>query len=74
MRRGVCSNYLCDLKVGDTVQMTGPAGTAMVGVCMRGPAWVRLPGRACLRRGQHQGMLRGHACVASLRLGQGATP
>jgi len=23
---GVCSNYLCDLKVGDAVQMTGPVG------------------------------------------------
>lgn len=30
MHRGVCSNYLCDLKVGDTIQMTGPSGTAMV--------------------------------------------
>lgn len=34
VHRGVCSNYLCDLKVGDTIQMTGPSGTAMVG----GPA------------------------------------
>lgn len=25
-RRGVCSNYLCDLKVGDVVNMTGPVG------------------------------------------------
>jgi ferredoxin--NADP+ reductase len=23
---GACSNYMCDLKVGDTVQVTGPAG------------------------------------------------
>ena len=23
---GVCSNYVCDLKVGDTVQVTGPSG------------------------------------------------
>lgn len=30
MHRGVCSNYLCDLKVGDTIQMTGPSGTAML--------------------------------------------
>ncbi|PIQ85099.1 MAG: ferredoxin--NADP(+) reductase [Candidatus Omnitrophica bacterium CG11_big_fil_rev_8_21_14_0_20_45_26] len=27
---GLCSNYLCDLKVGDTVQMTGPAGKHFV--------------------------------------------
>ncbi|KAI7845616.1 hypothetical protein COHA_000902 [Chlorella ohadii] len=30
VHRGVCSNYLCDLKVGDTIQMTGPSGTAML--------------------------------------------
>lgn len=29
-RRGVCSNYLCDLKVGDTVNVTGPAGKAFL--------------------------------------------
>ena len=26
LRKGVCSNYLCDLKPGDEVQMTGPVG------------------------------------------------
>lgn len=26
LHRGVCSNYLCDLKPGDVVTMTGPAG------------------------------------------------
>lgn len=26
LHKGVCSNYLCDLKPGDTVTMTGPAG------------------------------------------------
>ncbi|MDF3820971.1 FAD-binding oxidoreductase [Leptospira sp. 96542] len=26
VHKGVCSNYLCDLKPGDTVTMTGPAG------------------------------------------------
>ncbi len=25
-RRGVCSNYICDLKPGDSVNITGPAG------------------------------------------------
>lgn len=28
--RGVCSNYLCDLKVGDQVQVTGPVGKAFL--------------------------------------------
>ena len=28
--RGVASNYLCDLKVGDTVQVTGPFGTSFL--------------------------------------------
>lgn len=28
--RGVCSNYLCDRKVGDELVMTGPAGTALL--------------------------------------------
>lgn len=27
-RRGICSNYICDLKPGDTVNMTGPVGKA----------------------------------------------
>lgn len=27
---GVCSNYVCDLKPGDTVQVTGPAGKRFV--------------------------------------------
>ncbi len=27
---GVCSNYLCDLKVGDTVQVIGPFGTSFL--------------------------------------------
>jgi len=27
---GFCSNYLCDLKVNDTIQMTGPAGKHFV--------------------------------------------
>jgi ferredoxin--NADP+ reductase len=27
---GVCSNYLCDLTVGDKVQMTGPVGKAFI--------------------------------------------
>nr|WP_280842524.1 benzoyl-CoA 2,3-epoxidase subunit BoxA [Sagittula salina] len=27
---GVCSNYLCDLKVGDTVQVTGPFGATFL--------------------------------------------
>lgn len=29
-KRGVCSNYISDRKVGDTLTMTGPAGTVMV--------------------------------------------
>ncbi len=28
--RGVCSNYLCDLKVGDTVQVIGPFGASFL--------------------------------------------
>ena len=28
--RGVASNYLCDLKVGDTVKVTGPFGTSFL--------------------------------------------
>jgi benzoyl-CoA 2,3-dioxygenase component A len=28
--RGVCSNYLCDLKVGDTVQVIGPFGSTFL--------------------------------------------
>lgn len=28
--KGVCSNYLCDLKVGDTVQVIGPFGTSFL--------------------------------------------
>lgn len=28
--RGVCSNHLCDLKPGDTVNISGPVGTAML--------------------------------------------
>jgi benzoyl-CoA 2,3-epoxidase subunit A len=28
--RGVCSNYLCDLKVGDQVQVIGPFGTSFL--------------------------------------------
>ena len=28
--RGVASNYLCDLKVGDTVQVIGPFGTSFL--------------------------------------------
>ncbi|MDE2147023.1 MAG: benzoyl-CoA 2,3-epoxidase subunit BoxA [Burkholderiales bacterium] len=28
--RGVASNYLCDLQVGDTVQVTGPFGTSFL--------------------------------------------
>ena len=28
--RGVASNYLCDLRVGDTVQVTGPFGTSFL--------------------------------------------
>lgn len=28
--RGVCSNYLCDLTVGDTVQVIGPFGTSFL--------------------------------------------
>ncbi|MDO5624919.1 MAG: benzoyl-CoA 2,3-epoxidase subunit BoxA [Pseudomonadota bacterium] len=28
--RGVASNYMCDLKVGDTVQVTGPFGTSFL--------------------------------------------
>lgn len=27
---GVCSNYLCDLRVGDKAQITGPMGTMML--------------------------------------------
>ena len=27
--RGVASNYLCDLKVGDNVEVTGPFGTEL---------------------------------------------
>jgi ferredoxin--NADP+ reductase len=26
LHKGVCSNYVCDLKPGDTVQLTGPSG------------------------------------------------
>jgi ferredoxin--NADP+ reductase len=29
-KKGVCSNYLCDLKAGDTVMMTGPSGKVML--------------------------------------------
>lgn len=29
-KRGLCSNYLCDAKVGDTLTMTGPSGTALL--------------------------------------------
>ncbi|MBT2335746.1 benzoyl-CoA 2,3-epoxidase subunit BoxA [Variovorax paradoxus] len=28
--RGVCSNYVCDLKVGDTVQVVGPFGASFL--------------------------------------------
>merc|ERR1712176_102509 len=28
--RGVCSNYICDLKLGDEVLITGPVGTEML--------------------------------------------
>eukprot|EP00878_Enallax_costatus_P003594 GHUV01003808.1.p1 GENE.GHUV01003808.1~~GHUV01003808.1.p1 ORF type:complete len:352 (+),score=82.06 GHUV01003808.1:1450-2505(+) len=28
--RGLCSNYLCDVKAGDELVMTGPAGTALL--------------------------------------------
>ena len=28
--RGVCSNYVCDLKVGDKVQLVGPFGTSFL--------------------------------------------
>lgn len=28
--QGVCSNYLCDLKMGDTVQVTGPFGSTFL--------------------------------------------
>uniref|UniRef100_A0A7S1TBC8 ferredoxin--NADP(+) reductase n=1 Tax=Compsopogon caeruleus TaxID=31354 RepID=A0A7S1TBC8_9RHOD len=28
--KGVCSNFLCDLKPGDTVPLSGPVGTAML--------------------------------------------
>jgi ferredoxin--NADP+ reductase len=28
--RGVCSNYICDLNVGDEVEITGPVGTEML--------------------------------------------
>lgn len=28
--RGICSNYLCDLKVGDTSKLTGPVGKAFL--------------------------------------------
>merc|ERR1712061_212230 len=28
--RGVCSNYICDLKIGDEVLITGPVGTEML--------------------------------------------
>jgi hypothetical protein len=28
--RGLCSNYLCDRRVGDELVMTGPSGTAML--------------------------------------------
>jgi ferredoxin--NADP+ reductase len=29
-KKGVCSNYLCDSKPGDEIQMTGPAGKVML--------------------------------------------
>lgn len=29
-KKGICSNYLCDSKPGDEVQMTGPAGKVML--------------------------------------------
>jgi len=29
-RKGVCSNFLCDLKPGDSVSMTGPAGKSFL--------------------------------------------
>ena len=28
--RGICSNYVCDLKVGDTVQVVGPFGSSFL--------------------------------------------
>merc|ERR1712050_807883 len=28
--RGVCSNYICDMKEGDEVTITGPVGTEML--------------------------------------------
>ena len=28
--RGICSNYMCDLKVGDTVKVIGPFGTSFL--------------------------------------------
>jgi Na+-transporting NADH:ubiquinone oxidoreductase subunit NqrF len=28
--RGICSNYLADVKPGDELVMTGPAGTALL--------------------------------------------
>ena len=28
--RGICSNYMCDLNVGDAVQLTGPFGTSFL--------------------------------------------
>lgn len=29
-KKGVCSNYLCDAKPGDSVSLTGPAGKVML--------------------------------------------
>eukprot|EP00977_Amphora_coffeiformis_P008445 scaffold1912_cov167-Amphora_coffeaeformis.AAC.44 len=29
-KKGICSNFLCDTKAGDEVQMTGPAGKVML--------------------------------------------
>jgi ferredoxin--NADP+ reductase len=29
-KKGICSNFLCDTKAGDKVQMTGPAGKVML--------------------------------------------
>ncbi len=71
MHRGVCSNYLCDLKVGDTIQMTGPSGTAMVRghscACLEkkhGPVSHATAGQAQLQLpwARHLAMLSAVAC------------